>query len=165
MDCFRNSVGSVKKCLLDVVLVGGYTNSHRDSSMGRNPTDPSIPTRLSLCRLRSSLAKGLHWCRISSSWMSSVNGSGDGRWCHRTQHHHEEEGRAMTKDNNLRRSISMGSRQRHVACLRLFKKPASRINVASTMAATPDASGLRLNAVQCRFPSGRATWRPCTCTP
>ena len=48
----------------------------------------------------------------------------------------------------------------------LLRRPASRINVASTMTVTSDASGLRLTAcvpsVQCRFPGGRATWRLCT---
>merc|ERR1711916_427077 len=46
----------------------------KNSSTGRNPTDPSIPTRLSLsvqlCRPRSSLAKGLHRCRICCCWTS-----------------------------------------------------------------------------------------------
>merc|ERR1712136_436079 len=69
MDYFRNSMGPVEKCLRDsgidkrnvhdVVLVGGST---------------SIPTRLSLsvqlCRPRSSLAKGLHRCRICCCWTS-----------------------------------------------------------------------------------------------
>ena len=96
MDCFRNSLGPVKLCLLDSGIdKRNHTNSHRDASMGRNPTDPSILVRL--CRLRSSLAKG----QVQDLLLSLVDGSRDGRWRHdESQHHHSHEER--TDAHNVR---------------------------------------------------------------